>query len=76
MAVSLFLQSLKVTHKNHSSVLGRSMDSFLSQHDHFILMGDFNSEPDETMSDFIRLNNFKNLIKLLTCSTILKILLA
>ena len=43
-------------------------DSYSSKNENFILIGDFNSEPKETiMKDFCESYNFKNLVKEPTC---------
>ena len=56
------------------------MDSFLSQNEHFIPMGDFNSKPDETlMRVLVELYSFINFVMLNNqqlISKILRVLLA
>ena len=54
--------------ENHLSILGRSMSSLLFQCDQFVLMSDFNAQPDETsMSNFMESYNFENVTKLVAC---------
>ena len=67
MADRLFLQSAKVTHWESFKHTWEKHVLIL-KYGHFILMGSFNSQPDETfMSDFMELCNFKNLVKLPIC---------
>ena len=47
------------------SILGKSMDWFLSHYDYLISIGNFNSESDKTLiSNFFEIMQFKILIKL------------
>ena len=58
----------KVTIKNHLYIIGKHLNSYSSQYDNFIIIGDFNSEPTENnMTDFCDLYNVRNIIKGPTC---------
>ena len=53
---------------NHLKCIGRNLDSQLGQYENFILMGDFNVEPnDANMKDFCQIYGCKNIIKEKTC---------
>ena len=53
---------------NHLQEIGNNLDLLLSKFDNYLLMGDFNSEPNEpTISDFCQIYNTKNIIKEKTC---------
>ena len=52
----------------HLNELGKSLDNLTSKYDNIILLGDFNTEPTDTiLSHFCEICNFKNLIKDKTC---------
>ena len=54
---------------NHLNCIGRNFDSQLGQYENFILMGDFNVEPnDANMKNFCRIYGCKNVVKDKTCS--------
>ena len=53
---------------NHLKCIGRNLDSQLGQYENFILMGDFNVEPnDANMKDFCQIYGCKNIVKDKTC---------
>ena len=53
---------------NHLNCIGRNLDSQLGQYENFILMGDFNVEPnDANMIDFCQIYGCKNIVKDKTC---------
>ena len=53
---------------NHLNCIGRNLDSHLGQYENFILMGDFNVEPnDANMKDFCQIYGCKNIVKDKTC---------
>ena len=53
---------------NHLNCIGRNLDSQLGQYENFILMGDFNVEPnDATMKNFCQIYGCKNIVKDKTC---------
>ena len=53
---------------NHLNCIGRNLDSLLGQYEHFILLGDFNTEPnDATMKNFCQIYGSKNIAKDKTC---------
>ena len=53
---------------NHLNCIGRNLDSQLGQYENFILMGDFNVEPnDATMKNFCQIYDCKNIVKDNTC---------
>ena len=53
---------------NHLNCIGRNLDSQLGQYENFILMGDFNVEPnDATMKNFCQIYDCKNIVKDKTC---------
>ena len=52
----------------HLNKPGKSLDNLTSKYDSIILLGDFNTEPTDTiLSHFCEICNFKNLIKDKTC---------
>ena len=52
----------------HLNALGKSLDNLTSKYGNIILLGDFNTEPTDTiLSHFCEICNFKNLIKDKTC---------
>ena len=52
----------------HLAEIGRNQDLFLSKHDNFILLKDFNSPPREQLiRDFCHVYNCQNIIKDKTC---------
>ena len=52
----------------HLNEPGKSLDNLTSKYDSIILLGDFNTEPTDTiLSYFCEIFNFKNLIKDKTC---------
>ena len=52
----------------HLNETGKSLDNLTSKYDSIILLGDFNTEPTDTiLSHFCEIFNFKNLIKGKTC---------
>ena len=56
---------------NHLNCIGRNLDSQLGQYENFILMGDFNVEPnDATMKNFCQIYGCKNMVKDKTFSKI------
>ena len=53
---------------NHLQEIGNNLDLLSSIFDNYLLMGDFNSEPNEPdISDFCEIYNTKNIIKKKTC---------
>ena len=53
---------------NHLKEIGNNLDLLSSKFDNYLLMGDFNSEPNEpAISDFCEIYNTKNIIKEKTC---------
>ena len=53
---------------NHLKCIGRNLDSQLGQYENFILMGDFNVEPnDANMKDFCQIYGCRNIVKDKTC---------
>ena len=53
---------------NRLDCIGRNLDSQLAQYESFILMGDFNAEPnDANMKDFCQIYSCKNIVKDKTC---------
>ena len=49
---------------NHLNCIGRNLDSQLGQYENFILMGDFNVEPnDATMKNFCQISGCKSIVK-------------
>ena len=53
---------------NHLNCIGRNLDSQLGQYENFILMGNFNVEPnDANMKDFCQIYGCKNIVKDKTC---------
>ena len=53
---------------NHIKCIGRNLDSRLGQYEHFILMGNFNVEPNNaTMRNFCQNYGCKNIVKDKTC---------
>ena len=49
---------------NHLNCIGRNLDSQLGQYENFILMGDFNIEPnDATMKNFCQISGCKSIVK-------------
>ena len=53
---------------NHLKCIGRNLDSQLGQYENFILMGDFNVEPnDANMKDFCQIYGCKNIVKDKNC---------
>ena len=53
---------------NHLQKIGNNLDLLSSKFDNFLLMGDFNAEPNESaISDFCEICNTKNIIKEKTC---------
>ena len=52
----------------HLSIVGRSLDSFMSSYDNFLVIGELNSEIIEmAMSEFCETYNLQNLVKDPTC---------
>ena len=48
--------------------LSKCLDYYLSTYDNFIILGDFNSEPNDThLNEFIRTYGLKNLVNQPTC---------
>ena len=48
--------------------LGKVLDNFSTKYDHFILLGDFNVQENETiLSEFLNEHNTKNIVKNKTC---------
>ena len=61
---------------DHLSSLSKSIDTFSSNYENIILIGDFNSEiPEVKMSEFCGLYNFKNLVKTIKTLRILRVLI-
>ena len=57
---------------SHLSMVGRSLDSYMSSYDNFFVIGDLNSEISEmAMSEFCETYNLQNLVKDPTCYKIL-----
>ena len=53
---------------NHLNCIGRNLDSQPGQYENFILMGNFNVEPnDATMKNFCQIHSYKNIVKDKTC---------
>ena len=53
---------------SHLSIVGRSLDSYISSYDQFLVIGDINSEIGEmAMSEFCETHNLQNLVKDPTC---------
>ena len=53
---------------NHLNCTGRNLDSQLGQYENFILIGDFNVEPNyATMKNFCQIYGCKNIVKDKTC---------
>ena len=53
---------------SHVSIVGRSLDSYMSSHGSFLVIGDLNSEISEmAMSEFCETYNLQNLVKDPTC---------
>ena len=53
---------------NRLNCIGRNLDSLRGQYEHFILLGDFNTEPnDATMKNFCQIYGCKNIVKDKTC---------
>ena len=53
---------------SHVSIVGRSLDSYMSSYDNFLVTGDLNSEISEmAMSEFSETCNLQNLVKDPTC---------
>ena len=53
---------------SHLSMFGRSLDSYKSSYDIFLVIGDLNSEISEmVMSEFSETYNLQNLVKDPTC---------
>ena len=53
---------------NHLNCIGRNLDSRLEQYENFILMGDFNVEPNHaTMKNFCQIYGCKNIVKDKAC---------
>ena len=53
---------------SHVSIVGRSLDSYMSSYDNFLVTGDLNSEISEmAMSEFWETCNLQNLVKDPTC---------
>ena len=53
---------------NHLNCIGKNLDSQLGQYEKFILMGDFNVEPnDANMKNFCQIYGCKNIVKDKTC---------
>ena len=53
---------------SHLSIVERSLDSFISSHDSFLVIGDLNSEISEmAMPEFCETYNLQNLVKDPTC---------
>ena len=53
---------------SHLSIVGRSLDSYMSSYDNFSVIGDLNSEISEmAMSEFCETYNLQNLVKDPTC---------
>lgn len=53
---------------NHLNYIGRSLDAQLGLYENFILMGDFNVEPnDATMKIFCQIYGSKNVLKYKIC---------
>ncbi len=58
----------KPTIRNHLQILGKHLDYFLPSYDNIIIMGDFNSEPQEyDLSEFCGTYGLKNLVRGPTC---------
>ena len=58
----------KSTINNHLVTLGKHLDKYLPLYDNIIIMGDFNSEPQEfDMSEFCAIYGLKNMVKEPTC---------
>ena len=53
---------------HHLKEIGKDFDVLTSKYDNIILMGDFSSEPAETIvSDFCEICNLKNILREKTC---------
>ena len=53
---------------SHLSIVGRSLDSYISCYDNFLVIGDLHLEISETtMSEFCETYNLQNLLKNSTC---------
>ena len=53
---------------DHLNCIGGNLDSQLEQYESFILMGNFNVEPnDATMKTFYQIYGYKNIVKDKTC---------
>ena len=58
----------KSTIKHHLKILGKHLDYFLPSYDNIMIMGDFNSEPQEyDISEFCGIYGLKNLVRGPTC---------
>ena len=52
----------------HTDILGKHLDLYSSKYENYLILGDFNSEPTETvMNHFCELYNLRNLVKDPTC---------
>ena len=53
---------------SHLRMVGKSLDSYMSSYDNFLVIGDLNSEISEmAMSEFCETCNLQNLVKDPTC---------
>ena len=53
---------------NHLKNICKTLDKLNSTYDNLVLLGDFNTEPEErSISEFLNLYNLKNLVKQSTC---------
>ena len=54
---------------NHLKNICKILDKLNSTYDNLVLLGDFNAEPEEeSIVEFLKLYNLKNLVKQNTCS--------
>ena len=68
MLMSCLCNSGKRNISSHLSIVGRSLNSFMSSYDNFLVIGHLNSEINEmAMSKFCETNNLPNLVKDPTC---------
>ena len=53
---------------SHLHVISKALDDLSKKYDNFILLGNFNNEPEENnMSNFLNIYHLKNIVKQKTC---------
>lgn len=62
--ISCSYNTLKTDIKTHIKASSKKSDFQASKYENFVIMEDFNTDGSETaMSDFMEINNLKNLVK-------------